>query len=78
MDVQHSQAEAGDRANGSGDRIGYVMELRIKENRQAQLVYRRNTPRTIGGEEFEPELKATDVGPHAGRQCHGVIEARRV
>src|SRR3546814_10050637 len=44
-----------------GDRIGNVVQLQVKKDRQIELRHLHHAVMTVGAEEFETELQAADM-----------------
>jgi hypothetical protein len=79
VDSEHVDAESGDRAYGSGHRIGNVVELQIEKDGVAALEERFKDGRAGGGEQlqayFEPLASALKlVGQSDGGSGVGDIE----
>ena len=60
-------AERQHGANAAGDRVRDVVQLQIGEDRQADFGDGAHALRSVGVEEFEPDLQAADIGLDGAR-----------
>src|SRR3546814_14948990 len=61
MNSQYRRLQAMQCLDCLGDRIGNVVQLQVKKDRQIELRHLHHAVMAVGAEEFETELQAADM-----------------
>ena len=67
-----------DGLHGGGHGVGNVMQLQVKEDRQAHLGQFMHAVVAMGAEEFQPQLQPADVAFHLAGKGFGGFETGQV